>query len=119
MIFPKNRPALVVSLHLSKVQSVDQRMRPECGVGFRQLRTCRRTRPGQLCATSGLMHRSKNCIIRSQRIGYPAAQMPSALAVFVARRKVDDACDPEFNFEPGRPLGMLRAIGSQEAGAYR
>ena len=38
---------------LSKVQSVDQRMRLECGVGFRQLRTCRRTRPGQLCATSG------------------------------------------------------------------
>ena len=24
----------------------------ECGVGFRQPRTCRRTRPGQLCATS-------------------------------------------------------------------
>jgi hypothetical protein len=38
---------------ISKVQSVDQRMRLECGVGFRQLRTCRRTRPGQLCATSG------------------------------------------------------------------
>ena len=36
---------------LSKVQSVDQRMRLECGVGFRQLRTCRRTRPGQLRAT--------------------------------------------------------------------
>ena len=35
---------------LSKVQSVDQRMRLECGVGFRQLRTCRRTRPGRLCA---------------------------------------------------------------------
>ena len=35
---------------LSKVQSVDQRMRLECGVGFRQLRTCRRTRPGQLRA---------------------------------------------------------------------
>ena len=35
---------------LSKVQSVDQRMRLEGGVGFRQLRTCRRTRPGQLCA---------------------------------------------------------------------
>ena len=35
---------------LSKVQSVDQRMRLECGVGFRQLRTCRRTHPGQLCA---------------------------------------------------------------------
>jgi hypothetical protein len=35
---------------LSKVQSVDQRMRLECGVGFRQLRMCRRTRPGQLCA---------------------------------------------------------------------
>ena len=28
----------------------DQRMRLECGIGFRQLRTCRRTRPGQLCA---------------------------------------------------------------------
>jgi hypothetical protein len=38
---------------LSKVQSVDQRMRLECGVGFRQLRMCRRTRPGQLCATNG------------------------------------------------------------------
>jgi hypothetical protein len=37
----------------SKVQSVDQRMRLERGVGFRQLRTCRRTRPGQLCAKSG------------------------------------------------------------------
>ena len=32
---------------LSKVQSVDHRMRLECGVGFRQLRTCRRTRPGR------------------------------------------------------------------------
>jgi hypothetical protein len=39
---------------LSKVQSVDQRMRLECGVGFRQLRRCRRTRPGQLCAASRL-----------------------------------------------------------------
>ena len=38
---------------LSKVQSVDQRMRLECGVGFRQLRTCRRTRPGQLCFMNG------------------------------------------------------------------
>jgi uncharacterized NAD(P)/FAD-binding protein YdhS len=28
--------------YLSKVQSVDQRMRLECGIGFRQLRTCRR-----------------------------------------------------------------------------
>ena len=43
---------------LSKVQSVDQRMRLECGVGFRQLRTCRRARPGQLCANSGLMRRN-------------------------------------------------------------
>jgi hypothetical protein len=31
-------------------------MRLECGVGFRQLRTCRRTRPGELCATSGNPH---------------------------------------------------------------
>ena len=42
-----------------KVQSVDQRMRLECGVGFRQLRTCRRTRPGQLCANRDSSHRSK------------------------------------------------------------
>jgi hypothetical protein len=35
---------------LSKVQSVDQRTHLECGVRFRQLRTCRRTRPGQLWA---------------------------------------------------------------------
>ena len=35
-----------------QVQLVDQRMRLECGVGFRQLRTCRRIRPGQLCAKS-------------------------------------------------------------------
>jgi len=34
-------------------------LRLECGVGFRQLRTCRRTRPGQLWAhvwTSGSQH---------------------------------------------------------------
>jgi hypothetical protein len=37
---------------LSKVESVDQRMCLECGVCFRQLRTCRRTRPGQLWANS-------------------------------------------------------------------
>ena len=39
---------------LSKVQSVDQRMRLEFGVGFRQLRTCRRPLPGQLCANKGI-----------------------------------------------------------------
>ena len=42
---------------LTKVQSVDQRMRLACGVGFRQLRTCRRTRPGQLCAKARLVCR--------------------------------------------------------------
>ena len=35
---------------LSKFRWVHQRMRLECGVGFRQRRTCRRIRPGQLCA---------------------------------------------------------------------
>ena len=29
----------------------------ECGVGFRQLRTCRRTRPGQLCRNGGSSRR--------------------------------------------------------------
>ena len=47
---------------LSKVQSVDQRMRLECGVGFRQLRTCRRTRPGQLCAKSRTASTSERLI---------------------------------------------------------
>ena len=44
--FAERRP--MIDDVLSKVQSVDQRMRLECGVGFRQLRTCRRIRPGQL-----------------------------------------------------------------------
>jgi hypothetical protein len=34
------------SVEPKQVQSVDQGMRLECGVGFRQLRTYRRTRPG-------------------------------------------------------------------------
>ena len=38
------------SVDLSKVQSVDQRKRLECGVGFCHPRTCRRTRSGRLCA---------------------------------------------------------------------
>ena len=50
---PESAQAAFAGARLSKVQSVDQRMRLECGVGFRQLRTCRRTRPGQLCAISG------------------------------------------------------------------
>src|SRR5262245_36705005 len=41
------RPGRLRPGGLSKVQWVDQRMRLECGVGFRQLRTCRRARPGQ------------------------------------------------------------------------
>jgi len=36
----------------ARFSRLNQRMRLECGVGFRQLRTCRRTRPGQLCAIS-------------------------------------------------------------------
>src|ERR1700751_6025913 len=44
---------LAAARHLSKVQWAVQRMCRECGVGFRQLRTCRRTRPGQLCAITG------------------------------------------------------------------
>jgi hypothetical protein len=38
---------------LSKVQSVDMWMRLGCGCRFRQPRTCRRTRPGQLWANAG------------------------------------------------------------------
>jgi hypothetical protein len=66
---------------LSKVQSVDQRTRLECGVGFRQLRKCRRTCPGQLwAATTGLTQgsnesqaakatcrkRALSCVVRSR-----------------------------------------------------
>jgi len=65
-------------VELSKVQSVDQRMRLERGVGFRQLRTCRRRRPGQLWATCGHMQRS---IIRSDqtRRASPSTGQPCRL----------------------------------------
>jgi hypothetical protein len=52
-----------LDLELSKVASVDQRMRLECGVCFRQLRTCRRTRPGQLCAITGSRRASLNHLV--------------------------------------------------------
>ena len=48
---PTPPPWGVLWPYLSKAQSVDQQMRLQCGVGFRQLRTCRRTR--QLCAEGG------------------------------------------------------------------
>jgi hypothetical protein len=51
----------LIAMVLSKVQSVDQRMRLECGVGFRQLRKCHRTRPGHCVLT----HRNKSTAIRS------------------------------------------------------
>ena len=41
---------------LSKVQSVDQRIIRR----FRQLRTCRRARPGQLCAMCGRLRVGKD-----------------------------------------------------------
>jgi hypothetical protein len=53
----------LIAMVLSKVQSVDQRMRLECGVGFRQLRKCHRTRPGHCVLT----HRNKSTAIRSPR----------------------------------------------------
>jgi bifunctional non-homologous end joining protein LigD len=37
----------------------------ECGVGFRQLRTCRRARPGQLCVPQPHSYAAANSIIRS------------------------------------------------------
>ena len=45
---PPANPILLggAAVALSKVQSVDQRMRLECGLGFRQLRMCRRIRRG-------------------------------------------------------------------------
>ena len=56
---PRSRTVRPIRV-LSKVQSVDPRMRLECSAGFRQLRTCRRTRPGQLCA-----HKRKFIKVRS------------------------------------------------------
>ena len=69
---------------LSKVQSVDQRMRLECGVGFRQLRTCRRTRPGQLLprtdiATSGWT-RAQPTARRHRSSRFTCSHCPSRLA---------------------------------------
>ena len=58
-------------LHLlSKVQSVDQGMRLGMRVGARQLRTCRPTRPGQLCArqlTSASQRKERYPITSSAR----------------------------------------------------
>jgi hypothetical protein len=44
--YVNNYGADLIDVTLSKIRWVDQRMRLECDVGFRQLRTCRRTRPG-------------------------------------------------------------------------
>jgi hypothetical protein len=64
---------------LSKVQSVDERMRLECGVGFRQLRTCRRIRPGQLCANTGTSRSLKSFAPRGKpRIVLPMIQSAAA-----------------------------------------
>ena len=74
---------------LSKVQWVDQRMRLECGVGFRQLRTRRRTRPGQLCASGadiarrppegGLSFRKEKLSVRCQ-LGWKDWSVPNPIA---------------------------------------
>jgi len=86
---------------LSKVQSVDQRMRLECGVGFRQLRTCRRTRPGQLWAISRRMqlmppsrsHEKAACfsaltrLTSSERISYLTLCARSRF-IWMARRRI-------------------------------
>jgi hypothetical protein len=57
---------------LSKVPSVDQRMRLECGVRFRQLRTRRRTRPGQLRAISGHPYAGSIASMARSQAGLPA-----------------------------------------------
>ena len=44
------------SAFLSKVQSVDQRMRLECGVGFRQLRTCVAPSGAAMCQQRSFDH---------------------------------------------------------------
>ena len=77
---------------LSKVQSVDQRMRLECGVGFRQLRTCRRIRPGQLCANNGRervqqwMHQKAGYWITSSARASLAAAPAIAVEIAAARK---------------------------------
>ena len=43
-------------------------IRLECGVGFRQLRTCRRTRPGQQCAMCGRLRVGKS-FLHVRRLG--------------------------------------------------
>ena len=52
----------------------------ECGVGFRQLRTCRRRRPGQLCAITGplLVHSITLSALATSAGG---TESPSCLAV--------------------------------------
>ena len=60
------------SIDLSKVQSVDRLTNGcalECGVGFHQLRTCRRARPGQLSARGRNRSRGRAPWLAARQIG--------------------------------------------------
>jgi hypothetical protein len=82
----------------------------ECGVGFRQLRTCRRTRPGQLCAR--LRHRDL------------LLKLSASLKVRKSSRRRDRVADPVHVGTDGCPdtlpvafVGRARAQGSSRARA--
>ncbi len=82
---------------LSKVQSVDQRMRLECGVGFRQLRTCRRIRPGQLIGVMRDLNR------RVERVFDSSRRTPEAGAGSMTKADGYRGIDPDGVAEP-RPI---------------
>jgi hypothetical protein len=82
-------------------------MRLERGVGFRQLRTCRRTRPVRLCAKNG--NRPK--FIRSRR-NWPeqSARLRHARGCYiqVPARLLEQRCS--YGFDHGRFVAPSRAI---------
>ena len=77
--------ALALMRPEAQAKSVDQGMRLGMHVSFRQLRTCRRIRPGQLCAISGceqaqqMATYSITSSARASSVG--GTSRPSALAV--------------------------------------
>ena len=92
---------------LSKVQSVDQRMRLECAVGFSQLRTCRRTRPGSYVPRT--RHRVTGCR-RVRREGRSAATPLSSVMNSHPSSRIRLSC---YRLAAGRsPTGtMMCAYG--------
>jgi len=90
-----------------KVQSVAQRMRLECGLGFRQLRTCHRTRPGWLWATD-------SCTAAKQQ-NYEAQRRQQLITVVCRIRRADEALDSKSSALASRSEVRLQQANKSRA----